>query len=169
MEDYSTTSFVQAFMRFSTEVGYPKMLLHDEGSQLIKGCESMSFNAHDVKFKLHQDAAVVFTTCPVDGHNVNGKVERKIREIKESIAKSLMNNRLSIMQWDTLAATIGSNLNNMPLALGNAKSNLKSLDLLTPNCLKLRRNNERSPEGSITLQYYDKIIKENENNLQCVV
>ena len=162
MEDYSTTSFVQAFMRFSSEVGYPKMLLCDEGSQLIKGCESMRLSFRDIKHRLYQDNVVEFNTCPVDGHNVNGKVERKIREIKKSIAKSLMNNRLSIMQWETLAATISNNLNNMPLALGNTKSNLEGLDLLTPNRLRLGRNNERSPIGSITLQYYDKTIEENE-------
>ena len=32
MEDYSTTTFIQAFTRFSCEVGYPKNLLPDEGS-----------------------------------------------------------------------------------------------------------------------------------------
>ena len=34
MEDYSAISFVQAFIRFSSDAGYPKMLLIDEGSQL---------------------------------------------------------------------------------------------------------------------------------------
>ena len=36
MEDYSTMSFVQAFIRLSCSVGYPKLLLIDEGSQLKK-------------------------------------------------------------------------------------------------------------------------------------
>merc|ERR1711965_1064525 len=44
MEDYSTTSFVQAFIRLACEVGYPKILLIDEGSQLVKGCEQSRFN-----------------------------------------------------------------------------------------------------------------------------
>ena len=36
MEDYSTTSFVLGFIRFACKVGYPKMMMPDEGSQLIK-------------------------------------------------------------------------------------------------------------------------------------
>ena len=39
MEDYSTTSFVQAFTRFASDAGFPKTLLCDEGSQLVKGCD----------------------------------------------------------------------------------------------------------------------------------
>ena len=36
MTDDCTAYFIQAFIRFSCEVGYPKMLLIDEGSQLKK-------------------------------------------------------------------------------------------------------------------------------------
>ena len=42
MDNYSATAFLQSFVRFSSEVGYPKTLMCDEGSQLVKGCESMS-------------------------------------------------------------------------------------------------------------------------------
>ena len=41
MEDYSTIAFIQSFVRFSCEVGYPKLLSVDEGCQLVKGYESM--------------------------------------------------------------------------------------------------------------------------------
>ena len=40
-EDYSTTAFIESILRFSSEAGYPKFLSVDEGSQLVKGCESM--------------------------------------------------------------------------------------------------------------------------------
>ena len=52
MEDYTTMSFVQGFIRFSCEFGYPKLLLIDEGSQLVKGCEDMLFNFHDAQYTL---------------------------------------------------------------------------------------------------------------------
>ena len=102
MEDYSTTAFLQAFTRFSADAGYPKMILCDEGSQLVKGCESMHLQYQDLKFKLHQEKGVEFEVCPVGGHNMNGRVERKVREVRKSIAKSFANMRLSIMQWETL-------------------------------------------------------------------
>ena len=162
MEDYSTTAFLQAFARFSSEVGYPKTLLCDEGSQLVKGCESMNLQFTDLKTQLHQENGVDFDVCPVGGHNMNGRVERKIREVKKSISKTVSNQRLSIMQWETLAATISNTVNNMPLALGNTKSNIEALDLLTPNRLKMGRNNERSPEGCVTVAHPDKILEENE-------
>ena len=164
MEDYSTTAFLQAFTRFSADAGYPKMLLCDEGSQLVKGCESMNLQYQDLKFKLHQEKGVEFEVCPVGGHNMNGRVERKVREVRKSISKSFMNKRLSIIQWETLASSVSNTINNMPLALGNSsKSNVEALDLLTPNRLKLGRNNERSPVGCVTVEYPDRILEENED------
>jgi len=82
MDDYSSSAFIQAFTRFSCDVGYPKVLLPDEGSQLIKSCEDARLNFNDIKFKLHVDVGVEFETCPVGAHNFHGKVERKIQQIK---------------------------------------------------------------------------------------
>ena len=99
MEDYSAHAFIQAFIRFACEVGYPKKLLIDGGSQLIKGCNNVKLNFHDLQYKLHNDVSVKFEICPIGGHNMNGKVERKIREINSSFDRTLINHRLSILQW----------------------------------------------------------------------
>ena len=163
MENYTTTSFINAFTRFSCEVGYPKTLLVDHGSQIIKGCETMSLKFWDIKFQLHKDVSVNFEVCPVGGHNFNGKVERKIREIKKSISKTVSNERLAMLEWETLAATIANTINNMPLALGSSVNpSTEFIDLLTPNRLKLGRNNERSPIGAMTTVDHNKIIENNE-------
>lgn len=151
LDDYSTTSFIQAFLRFSAEVGYPKILLCDEGSQLVSACENMKLTFHDIKHQLHRDVKVEFDVCPVNGHNMHGKVERKIREIKSSINKIAHNERLSILQWETIVAEIANNINDLPLALGNVTSDLENMDLLTPNRLRLGRNNDRSPAGNMIL------------------
>ena len=45
----------------------------------------MKFNFQDTQRKLNVDMQVEFETCPVGGHNVHGKVERKIRAIQESV------------------------------------------------------------------------------------
>ena len=42
MEDYSTSSFILAFVRFSCKVGYPEKLMPDAGSQLVKGCQCIT-------------------------------------------------------------------------------------------------------------------------------
>ena len=141
--NYSTSEFLLAFTRFACEVGYPKLMMIDKGSQLVKGCETMEFSLRDAQHQLRKESNVEFDCCPVGGHNVNGRVERKIKSIRESIEKSVHNERLSIIQWETLGATISNSINDLPIAKGNMSSvpELKYLDLITPNRLKLGRNN----------------------------
>ena len=151
MEDYSSTSFISAFVRFSCDAGYPNILLTDEGSQLIKGCENMLINFHDTQHKLHIDMQVELETCPVGGHNMHGKVERKIKSIRESLDKTMINERLSILQWETVGSQIGNSINDLPLGLGNKVADLENMDLITPNRLRLGRNNDRSPVGPMNV------------------
>ena len=80
MEDYSTTSFILAFIRFACKIGYPKKLLLDAGSQLVKGCGNMNITFSYVHSKLHQ-YGVLYEVCPVGVHYMHGKVERKIRHV----------------------------------------------------------------------------------------
>ena len=163
MDDYSTTSFIHAFTRFSCDVGYPKRMLADGGSQLIKGCGTMKLEFRDLQFKLHKDVNVELEVCPVGGHNMHGKVERRIRHIKESLSKTMSNQRLSLMRWETIAATIANSINNLPLALGNIKGDFESMDLITPNRLLLGRNNSRSPVGSLSVEdNLDRILEGNQ-------
>ena len=149
LEDYSISGFLLAFTRFVCDVGYPKLMMIDEGSQLVRGCEFMEFSFRDAQYRLNKESNVEFSCCPVGGHNVNGRVERKIRSIKESIEKSAHNEKLSIIQWETLGACIANTINDLPIAKGNIVSNLEHLDLITPNRLKLGRNNSRSPDGPL--------------------
>ena len=149
MDDYSTISFVQAFIRLSCEVGYPKILLTDEGSQLLKACKTMEFDFHDVKQKLYTGHNVEFDVCPVGGHNMHGRVERKIKEIKASIEMSFTNQRLSVIEWETVAAEISNGINDLPIGFRNWSADLENLDLITPNRLRLGRNNDRSPVGPL--------------------
>ena len=163
IEDYSTPSFIQSFTRFSCEFGYPTLLLVDGGSQLLPGCDSMKLNFQDIRFKLHRDVAVEIEVVPVGRHNMNGKVERKIREVKISLEKGIQNERLSLLQWETLVTEIANRINDLPLALGNVTSDYEAMDLLTPNRLRLGRNNQRSPSGSLTITNNPmKIMEENE-------
>ena len=62
----------------------------------------------------------------------------------------------------TLAAQISNSINNLPIGLGNISADLENLDLLTPNRLRLGRNNARSPTGEmIQVSHPSKIIDEN--------
>ena len=128
----------------------------------MKGCGDMRLSYTDIKNKLHKEKMVEFDTCLVGGHNVNGKVERRIRHIKESLEKNVQNERLSIIQWETVSAEIANAINDLPLALGNIVSDYENMDLITPNRLRLGRNNERSPASPMEVTGNpQKILKEN--------
>ena len=62
-----------------------------------------------------------------------------------------MNERLSVLQWETLPAEISHSISNLPLAIGNITGDPENLDLITPNRLRLGRNNDRSPMGPLTV------------------
>ena len=164
MEDYTTESFILAFSRFSCRFGYPKMMMPDEGSQLVKGCQDMVLSYTDLCNKLSVEYGVDFKTCPVGAHYVHGKVERKIQQIKRSLEKTFDKSRLSILQWETMGQQVSNSINNLPIGIGNKVESLDTLDILTPNRLILGRNNCRGPVSPLALtDDYRGIIESNKN------
>ena len=151
MDDYSTDAFLLAFIRFACRYGYPGHLYPDAGSQLLKGCKDMQISFSDLKHKLSVEYGVDFHPCPVGSHYYHGKVERKIQEIRKSVEKELGNQRLSLLQWETLCQQISNSINNLPIGLGSKCAALENLDLLTPNRLLLGRNNSRCPTAPLVL------------------
>ena len=149
MEECDTAQFLLAFTRFACELGYPKKLLVDKGSQLVSGCETIVINISNVKSQLSREYGIDFDTCPVGGHNFHGRVERKIRSVREVMGRSVRGYRLSVLEWETLCAEISNSVNNMPVAIGNETEDLENLDIITPNRLRLARNNNRSPVGPL--------------------
>ena len=99
------------------------------------------------------------------GHNYHGKAERKIKAVQETLVKSIPPNvRLSTIEWETLCSTVANTVNNLPVAIRNETEDLECLDLITPNRLRLGRNNERSPVGPIDItDKFDRILEQNIN------
>ena len=124
----------------------------------------MTFDFHDAQHQLNRDMHVEFQCCPVGGHNMNGRVERKIQHIKDSVEKSLQGERLSLIQWETVCTEIANSINDLPIGIKNVVADLENADLLTPNRLRLGRNNQRSPAGPLWVTgKFDKIITANKN------
>ena len=120
----------------STIFGYPKFLLPDEGSQLVKDCKTMQLTFTDMHHRLISEYGIQFKTYLVGGYNIHGKVvEKKIRQVQESVRKKLQQERLSIIEWETLGDQIANNINNLPLATLNVSADLENLDILNPNIL----------------------------------
>ena len=62
----------------------------------------MRYSFTDSKQKLFIEYGVEYIPCPVGAHYVHGKVERKIRQVKKCVGFNIQNERLSIVQWETL-------------------------------------------------------------------
>jgi len=60
---------------------------------------------------------------------MHGRVERKIREIRLSIEKSVHHQRLSIIQWETVSSTIVNSINNLPLVIKDIKTDFEMMEL----------------------------------------
>ena len=73
-----------------------------------------------------------FDTCPVGGHNYNGKFERRICQIKEFF-DNIQNKRSSVLQWEILSSVTANTINDLPIGLGNIISDHENMDLITPN------------------------------------
>ena len=117
----------------SISVGIPKFLISDTGSQLVKGYGDLRIDFTDLKNKLHRQENVEFEIVPVGGHNMTGKVERVIQEVKTSIELSYDKQKFSILQWETVGAQISNTISDMLLALRNLVSDINKMVLVTPN------------------------------------
>ena len=84
----------------------------------------MNYSFTDAKQKLFIEHGVDHVPCPVGAHYVHGKVERKIREVKKSVSIAIQNERLSVVQWETLMVQIGNIINNMPIGIRNKVTDL---------------------------------------------
>ena len=86
----------------------------------------------------------------VYSHSERGQVERKIRSLTESLEKMgiSIDHPQTVLQWEMLFAKIANTVDNLTMAKGNT-SNSSNLgyDIITPNRLKLGRNNYCSLEG----------------------
>ena len=163
MESYTTSAFILGFKRFSSRSGFPKMLLPDQGSQLLKGCADAKLTFRDIKSQLNTEYGVEFSPCPVGAHYMHGRVERKIRQVRESLERTLTGRKLSTIGWETVFAEIANSVNDFPIGLASRNVDLGNLDLLTPNRLLLGRNNDRSPVEPVEVAgSYDRIIDAND-------
>ena len=108
-------------------------MLADQGSQLVKGCQSANFSFAD----------------PWAGTICMGRLS----DAFATSTMSIPNEKLSALQWEILCATIANSMN---------KSDFEAMDLITPNRLLLGRNNDRCPVvGPVMMDSYDKILEKN--------
>ena len=150
MEGCETQDVVAAIERHSARYGVPGYLYIDNGTQL-KALKHSSMSLRDVHAQVQHSLCIQIVVSTAKAHSERGRVERKIRSLRESLKKMVINSSYpqTVLQWETLFSKIANTIDNLPNPIGNT-SNSSNLgyEIITSNRLKLGRNNYRALEGS---------------------
>ena len=144
-----TGSFLCGFNRFFNECSVPKICFPDKDSALLKILSQGEIDLIGKDGVLSRERGINFQTCPAQGHNAHGMIERKIGLIQDCLNRSgIKNQRLHTIGWQTVAKQIERDINNIPLGyLWHTGERGPLLQILRPNLLKLNTNSERAPNG----------------------
>ena len=143
MEGCEPQDVVAAIKRHSARYGVPGYMYVDNGTQL-KELKHYSMSLRDVHAQVQDSLGIPVVVSTAKAHSERGRVERKIRSLRESLEKMRVNTNhpQTVLQWETLFSKIANTVDNLPMVKGNASnsSNL-GFEIIIPNRLKLGRNN----------------------------
>ena len=149
MEAVDTQSVVNAIERHACRYGMPAEAYVDNGSQLAK-VEDFTYTIRSVDMQLYDSRGIrVFLSTP-KSHEGRGRVENKVKLLRESLQARAVSQEIPLtpLQWETVFAMVSNSLDDVPIAKTNSSNVSDPLfDLITPNKLKMGRNNYRSIHG----------------------
>ena len=152
IEAKNSEAVLEGLIRLGCEQGFPHMLILDQETAFMKMVADAEVNLQDLQHRAFTEYGVRFKVAPVQGHNMIGLAERKIRAVQEIFEKiDLKNVRLHATGFQTLCKLVENNLNNLPLgySYGRDADNSPLLKIITPNLLRIGRLNSRSLSGPI--------------------
>jgi hypothetical protein len=154
IEKSDHSGVIDALTRLACEIGIPKFLMTDQDTAILKAMQEVEVNMLDTQLKLHKEwGTIEFSTCPVSGHNHHGQVERRIRSVQDSLSDAGQTKRLHATGLQTMMKLVENQMNNLPLGFsyGRDQDNTPLLKMLTPNMLRVGRNNERALDGPMRM------------------
>lgn len=153
LEGLQTQNVIQTLERHSSRYGVPNKLFVDNGTQLI-ALQNNEFSIRDVDTFMYDSVGMQVEVSSAKSHESRGRVEAKVKILRSMLAKLAINTTtpMTALQWETCFSRISNQLDDLPMAKGNS-SNVSDIgwDIITPNRLKLGRNNSRSLSGPISL------------------
>ena len=150
LEGIETQDVCAAIKRHSNRYGVPGFIFVDNGTQ-FKALQYAKFLIRDVEAQVQDQLGIKIIVSNAKAYSERGQVERRIRTLRESLEKLGVNTTvpMTCMQWDTLFSRISNTLDNLPIARGDTSDeSALGYEIITPNRLKLDRNNCRSLEGN---------------------
>ena len=115
---------------------------------------NVEFDYRDLQLKLHKEFGIKFDYCAVGGHDSHGKVERIIRSVQQGLDDcGLKTARLHSTGLQTLCKIVENSYNNVPIgySYGRDQNNTPILKIISPNMLRMGRNNKRALDGPFRL------------------
>ena len=154
IEGEDASCILEGITRLSCEIGVPKFLMIDGDDTIKKALRELQVDLKDLEHKLHTEKGIIFDVCPVSGHNQHGQVERVIRSVQESLSDCGVDKlRLHATGLQTFLKLVENTYNNAPLgySYGGDADNGAILKTISPNMMRVGRNNERALQGSFRL------------------
>ena len=152
MDGLTTQAVVQAIERHAARYGVPGHLYVDSGTQLEK-LQDAHFQLRDVQMNIAAHRFQVTVAVP-KAHKQQGRVEAKIKIMRKMlVAWSTSSEECNtLLGWETVFAKVACAIDDIPIARGSANAAYDlGWEIITPNRLKLGRNNYRQLEGPIRL------------------
>ena len=153
LEGLETADVVLALERHSNRYGVPRHAYVDAGSQLV-ALQNAKFQLRDVDLALHDNLGMSVKVSNPKSHEERGRVEAKVKVLRSMLMKLSINTNRSMttVSWETLFSKIANDVDNLPICKGKS-SNLHDFgfEIITPNRLKLGRNNSRSLDDGFVL------------------
>lgn len=126
-------------------------MISDPGSNLVK-LKDCNFSLRDVSQQTLEGLGFQIQVQTPKAHNQVGRVESKVKLLKTMLKKLSTTNdkRMTFIGWETLFQRISSMLDNVPMCKVRGGFDME-WSIITPNRLKIGRNNFRSPESPMSL------------------
>jgi hypothetical protein len=153
LDSLETQAVIMALERHASRYGTPAHVFVDAGTQLEK-LKDTSFSLRDMSGGVAVSRSFAIAVATPKAHEAQGRVEAKIKIVRQLLQTLSDTSDVAhtLLGWETVFARIADAIDNLPIARGSscAPTDL-GWEVITPNRLKLGRNNFRNLEGTITL------------------
>jgi hypothetical protein len=112
------------------------------------------FSLRDLSGSVAVGKRFQLTVATPKAHEQQGRVERKIQVVRKMLQtlSDSTDEVNTLLGWETTFARIADHLDNLPIARGSSKAPTDlGWEIITPNRLKLGRNNFRQLDGPVVL------------------
>jgi len=153
LDGLDTQAVVMALERHASRYGIPGHVFVDAGTQLEK-LKSTEFALRDLSGRIATSKRFSVTVATPKAHEQQGRVEAKIKIIRRMLQVFSDTTREvhTLLGWETLFSRIADHIDNLPISRGSQRAATDlGWEIITPNRLKLGRNNFRQLEGNIIL------------------